>query len=331
MDKTNLVKLMLDYRNNTVQKFSKDQAKETIREALIASNGGSTKLDIKAFRRNPELYEIIEEVVKVATNEGLKGDEFFMNYVEEKNLAEGDAPEYVVKKESTLIVSDVARGTQGIRRQRLGKMEEFTVKPTVHGIKVFDELTRVLAGRADINELTDAIITAVKKQRMDDIFAAWNNLTKDSLGADFYPTAGAYDEDALIDACNHTSAANDGEKVMIICTLKGARKLTTAVTSDQAKTDFYNGGYAMKWNGIDVMVLPQRHEVGSTNFMFDDNKYTIVPITMDKPIKQTIGGNDILKVGEATDNADLTIDITYLSTWGTAFVAGKKFTVYETV
>ncbi|MEG3006452.1 MAG: hypothetical protein RR806_03175, partial [Oscillospiraceae bacterium] len=106
MDKTNLVKLVLDYCNNTVQKFSKDEAKDTIRQALIAANGGSTKLDYKNFRRNPELYEIIEEIIKVATNDGLKGDEFFMNYVEEKNLNEGDAPEYIVEKESTLIVSD---------------------------------------------------------------------------------------------------------------------------------------------------------------------------------------------------------------------------------
>ncbi|MEG3006451.1 MAG: hypothetical protein RR806_03170, partial [Oscillospiraceae bacterium] len=214
---------------------------------------------------------------------------------------------------------------------RLGRKEEFTVKPTVHGIKIYEPLTRVLSGRADITELTNTIVKAVKKQRMDDIYAAWNGLTASNLGADFYPTAGAYSEDALIDACNHVSAANDGEKVMIICTLKGARKITTAVTSEQAKTDLYNGGYAMKWNGIDVMALPQRHEVGKTTFMFDDNKYTIVPVNMDKPIKQTVGGNDILKVSEPTDNADLTIDITYLSTWGTAFVAGKKFGIYATV
>lgn len=331
MDKTNLVKLMFDYKNDTVEKFSKAEAKEAIHKALVEANGGSTKLDIKSFRRNPELFEIIEEIVSRTVAEGLKGDEFFMNFVEEKNIAEGDAPEYVVKKDSTLVVADVARGTQGIRRQRIGETQSFTLKPTVKGIKVYDELTRVLAGRADINELTDAIVKAVKKRRLDDIYAAWSGLTKDSLGADYYPTAGAYSEDALLDVCNHVSAANDGAKVMLVCTLKGARKIKTETVSDAAKNDMYNGGYAAKWNGIDVMVVPQRHKVGTSEFIFDDDKIAVIPVGMDKPIKQTIGGSDILKVGEATDNADLTIDITYLTSFATMVVTGKKFGIVELV
>ena len=39
-----LVKLMLDYRHGCVEKFSKEEARETISQALIAANGGSTKL-----------------------------------------------------------------------------------------------------------------------------------------------------------------------------------------------------------------------------------------------------------------------------------------------
>jgi len=333
MDRKNLFELMTDYSQNSLKAgITKNQAKKTIMDGLIEMNGGSSKIDLKSFRRHPEMFDLIEEVVTNKVASGLKGNEFFMNFVEEKNLAEGDAPQYDVKKDSNLVVANIARGTKSVRRQRLGKEETFTVNPTVHSVKVYDELTRILTNRADINDLSDEVIKSIIKQRLDDIYLAWFGVSKASLGANYYPAAGAYNEDGLMDLCNKVSAANDNAKVLIIATLKGARTIGATASSnasDEAKSDMYNQGYPAKWNGIDVMVVPQRYKSGTETFMFDDNIITVVPVDMDKPIKQTIGGSDYMYIGSPEDNADSTIDILYLSAWGTGVVVGKKFGKYE--
>ena len=91
-EKNSIVKLATDMLHGKVETYDSKSSEDVLREALIAANGGSSKLNVKALRRNKvEIFEIIEELVPLMVNEGLKGDEFFMNYVEERNLAEGDS------------------------------------------------------------------------------------------------------------------------------------------------------------------------------------------------------------------------------------------------
>ena len=96
-EKNSIVKLATDMLHGKVETYDSKSSEDVLREALIAANGGSSKLNVKALRRNKvEIFEIIEELVPLMVNEGLKGDEFFMNYVEERNLAEGDKNEFVL-------------------------------------------------------------------------------------------------------------------------------------------------------------------------------------------------------------------------------------------
>ena len=325
-----LVKLMLDYRHGCVEKFSKEEARETIRQALIAANGGSAKLSYKSFRNNPQLYTIIETLIDQVKAEGLSENDFFNQFVEQRNMAEGDAPEFTVKEKSTLVVSDIARGTQGLRRQRIGAKSSVTLTPTAHGIKVYEELVRILSGRVDTNDLIDAITEAVTKRQLNDIYGAFAGLTQDSLGEDYYPTAGAYDEDALLDVCQRVSAANDGATVTLICTLKGARKIGANSTSDEAKSDIYNHGYPMKWNGINVIVVPQRLKAGTEDFIFDDDKVYVIPANMDRFIKLVVGGDDIFDIKDgATDNADMSTEILYITYYTVGVIIARKFGIYE--
>jgi len=328
---TDLIKLMIDYRRNAVSgNFSKDDSKEVIRKALIEANGGSSTLNIKQLLRGrTELFDIIETLIDVSVAEGLKGNEFFVNMVDTRNLAEGDKPEFVTDVASTLIVSDVARGTQGISRQRIGEKSKITLTPTPHAIKIYEELSRILAGNADINDLVDAVIKAVQKQMLDDVYGAWNNVTSATLGATYYPVAGAYSEDNLIDLIDHVSATNDNVPCMLVSTLKGARKITQGTISDAIRQDYYNYGYSLKWNGVNIQVVPQRHRVGTESFLFDDDKIYVIPVGMDKPIKQAIGGESIMLLSNPTENADLTQDFILISNWATGVFVGKKYGVYE--
>jgi hypothetical protein len=80
MDKANVIKLAIDAtRNRVLGNYSKGDTSEALRQAFIEANNGSTEISVKSFRRHPELYDIIEEIVPVIIQEGLNGYEFFMN------------------------------------------------------------------------------------------------------------------------------------------------------------------------------------------------------------------------------------------------------------
>ena len=69
-----LVKLSREIYKNKFQhdKFSANDANEVLRQAFIDLNGGSTKLDYKAMRRNgAQMFEILEEILQNTVLEGL--------------------------------------------------------------------------------------------------------------------------------------------------------------------------------------------------------------------------------------------------------------------
>lgn len=331
-NKNALVQLMFDYhKGHTVDGISLDEANEKIRQKLIEFNGGSTKLDIKALRRNPQMFDIIETLIDRTISEGLQENDWFTTLCEVRNLAEGDSADFVIKNPGDFIVSDIARGTQALRRQRLTGETSINIKPTPHGVKVYDELTRILAGRADVNDLIDNTSKAMQRQMLDDQFAAFNSLTANQIGGSTYYEKGSYVENTMFNLANHVSAANFGSDVVLITTKAGARKIgATTVSGELVKNDYYNFGYPQMWNGFKVLALPQRHKVGTDEFIFDDNKIHLIATNdNDKLIKQVIGGESLLIVGDPTTNADLTQDITLINQFATGVIAGAKKGLYE--
>ena len=62
-----------------------------MRNALIEANGGKTTFNIKDIRDGKcnGVFAIIEELVNVISEEGLKGDEFFNSLVETRKPSSG--------------------------------------------------------------------------------------------------------------------------------------------------------------------------------------------------------------------------------------------------
>lgn len=81
--------------------------------------------------------------------------------------------------------------------------------------------------------------------------------------------------------------------------------------SDGAKEEYHNMGYAGTFFGTPVVAIPQRHQVGNTNFVFQDDVLTIVAGD-DKPIKFVYEGDPIVLMGEPTANADFTQELTFM-------------------
>lgn len=321
-DMKEIIKLAIDAYKGSVEKYSVGQSQEVLRQALVEANGGSSKLDYKAIRDGKcnGLFALIEEILSRTVVEGLTGDEFFNALVDFRNVAEGDQNIFVVEDSNLFVVDDVANGTQGIRRQRLGGSNEVSIPTTMKMVRIYEELNRVLAGRVDFNHFINVVAESFRQKMLNDIYTLWSGATADDLGGvAYFPAAGSYNEDELLELISHVEAAAGGKTATIVGTKKALRALKDAIDGDVAKNDLYNLGYVGKFYGTPVVATPQRHKVGSTDFVFSDDVLTIIAGD-DKPIKFVYEGDPIVLMGDPMQNADFTQEYLYGEKYGLGIV-----------
>lgn len=317
-----IVKLAVDAYHGNVEQYSVGQSQEVLRQALIDANGGSTKLNYKNIRdgKCKGLFSLIEEILSRTVVEGLQGDEYFNALVDFRNMAEGDQNLFEVEDSNLFVVSDAADGTQGIRRQRLSGVREVPIPTSLKVVKIYEELNRVLSGRVDFNTFINKVSDSFRQKLLEDVYTLWSGATaQDFGGTTYFPTAGAYDEDELLELIAHVEAAAGGKPASILCTKKAARKLAPSIQGSDSKGDLYNLGYYGKFYGTPVFVTPQRHKVGSTEFVLDDDVLTIVAGD-DKPIKVVYEGDPLVIMGDPTTNGDLTQEYLYAEKYGVGIV-----------
>lgn len=317
-----IVRLAVDAYNGTVEKYSVGQSQDVIRQALVEANNGKTTLNYKDIRdgKCQGLFSLVEEILSNTVVTGLQGDEYFNALCDFRNVAEGDQNLFLVEDNNLFVVAEAADGTQGVRRQRLGGATETSIPTSLKVVRVYEELNRVLSGRVDFNTFINKVAESFRQKMLNDIYALWSGATADQLGGiTYFPTAGAYDEDELLELISHVEAAAGGKKATIVGTKKAVRKLKASIESDSAKEDIYNMGYYGKFYGTPVVVTPQRHKIGSTEFVLDDDVLTIIAGD-DKPIKVVYEGDPIVLMGDPLQNADLTQEYFYGEKYGMGIV-----------
>lgn len=321
-DMKDIVKVAIDGYKGRVEKYSVGQSQELLRQALVEANGGSTVLDYKKIRDGKcnGLFALLEETLSNTVAEGLQGDEYFNALVDFRNVNEGDKNLFLVEDKNLFVVAEAADGTQGIRRQRLGGVTETSIPTTLKVVRIYEELNRVLAGRVDFNVFINKVAESFRQKLLNDVYTLWTGATAAQFGGTtYFPTAGAYDEDELLDLISHVEAAAGGKQATIIGTKKALRNLKSSIVSDGAKDDLYNMGYYGKFYGTPVVAAPQRHKVGSTEFVMDDDVLTIIAGD-DKPIKVVYEGNPIVLMGDPMQNADFTQEYLYGEKYGMGII-----------
>lgn len=308
-----IVKLAVDNYHGNVKNFSADESNEVLRKALVDLNGGSDKITYKTLRNGASngLFEIIEEVLTKTVIEGLTSNDFFNQMVEFRNIALGDTNVFWVENANLFRVDEIAEGHQGVRRQRIENGVQIPIETRLYACKIYEELNRILAGRVDFNTMINRVSESFERKLLDEVYRVWAGLTTNDLGGQAYfpvyvPAAGNYDEDTLLDIIAHVEAASGGQQVTIMGTKRALRNLAPSIQGPDSKSDIYNLGYYGKFFGSDVMALPQRHQVGSTNFILPDNELTIVASTAEKPIKCVTEGDTLIIQGNPIDHGDLT-------------------------
>lgn len=250
----------------------------------------------------------------------IKQDEFFNALVEFRNVAEGDQNVFVVEDSTLFEVADIANGTQGIRRQRLGGRTETAIRTTAKGVRIYEELNRILAGRVDFNEFIARVSKSIQQRLLNDIYNLWVSATAEQMGGVVYfPVAGSYDEDALLTLISHVEAAAGGKTATIVGTKKALRNLKESIQSNTAKDELHAMGFYGTFYGTPCVAVPQRHKIGSTEFVMDDDVLTIIAGD-DKPIKVVYEGDTLIIPGDPTNNADLTQEYFVTEKWGLGIV-----------
>ena len=329
MERNDVVKLAVDLTRGHVEgNFSKGESTEVLRQALIAANGGSYKLDRKALRRNKvEIFEILEEIIPAIREEGFRGDEFFNRLVDQRNIGNGDEAVFTVDDPCYLIVTEIADGIAYPRRQRLAGKQSVTVTTSVHAVRVYEEFSRFMAGRIDWNDLIAKVAQAFAQKIYSDIYTALNGVTSSTLGLNStYVTGGTYDEANLLALVEHVEAATN-KPAMIFGTKAALRKVTTAVMADQAKQDYYEQGYYGRVAGIPMVAVRQNHTPGTDTFAVTDDKLWVVA-SDDKPFKLVFAGDAWIDDKTDGTQADKTIEYTYEESFGIGVIFNGKMGVF---
>ena len=317
-----IIKVAVDAYHGNVEQYSVGQSMELLQKALIDANGGSTTLNYKNIRdgKCSGLFTLIEEVLSRTVVDGLQGDEYFHALVDFRNMAEGDKNIFTVEDSTLFVVSEAADGTQGIRRQRLGGTTDVSIPTSLKVVKIYEELNRVLSGRVDFNHFINKVAESFRQKLLNDIYTLWSTATaQDFGGVTYFPVAGAYDENELLELIAHVEAAAGGKPATIIGTKKAIRNLDITPFGDKGKEDMYNLGYAGKFYGTPVVAAPQRHKAGTTEFALNDDILTIVAGD-DKPIKCVYEGDPIVLMGDPMTNGDLTQEYLYGEKYGMGIV-----------
>ena len=323
-----LIKLAVDgYTGRLGNEYSVGDSQEVLRKALIEANGGKNYLDIKAVRDGEcnGLFAITEVLIQKVSEEGLKGDEFFMNMVEDRNTSLGDSPLFHIEKECLFAVADIAEGTQGIRRQRLEGGMDIAVSTRLRAVKIYEELNRIMAGRIDFNKFVDTVGKSFTKLELDEAYAEFTGMFS-KLQAPYIVT-GSFDEDKMLDLIERVEAST-GETAVIIGTQKALRQIKTAEVSNSAREDLYNMGYYGKFAGTQLIRVKQRLATGTDNFILDDKTlYVFAGDT--KPIKRVTEGDVTMLMGNPMDNADMSQEFLMVKRSGLAVIFDRDFGAYK--
>ena len=321
-DMKDIIKVAVDAYRGNVEQYSVGQSMELLQKALIEANGGSATLDYKKIRdgKCTGLFTLVEEILSRTVVEGLQGDEYFNALVDFRNVAEGDKNLFLVEDSNLFVVSEAADGTQGIRRQRLGGSTETSIQTSMKVVKIYEELNRVLSGRVDFNYFINKVAESFRKQLLNDVYALWSTATAEDFGGvTFFPAAGSYDEEELLELISHIEASAGGKTATIVGTKKAIRNLAPSIQGIDSQSDIYNLGYYGRFYGSPVVATPQRHKIGSTEFALADDVLTIIAGD-EKPIKCVYEGDPLVIMGDPTLNGDLTQEYFYGEKYGLGIV-----------
>ena len=214
--------LMLDAAKGNVQTYTKEEANAAIKEKMFAVLGieeGCTRKELrKAIRKHKvEVFEVIEETLENLLVSGWGENPFFKEFVEMKNLSEGDTNTFYAEDNSILTVSELSGGHHDLIRQKLKAGSVFNVKTSWYGVKIYEEYEKFMAGHVDWAKMIQKVYEAFDKKVNDMIYASVMSAGSKLPNQSQFNITAALDKDTLITLVEDVQAAT-GKEVVIMGT-----------------------------------------------------------------------------------------------------------------
>lgn len=294
-DRTHKVEIY-DTENN--RKVSDREADDVIRNYLFTEMGLNEKSSDKEIKRalaseaGKQFFAIIEEIIDEIIITGWKDNEFFNDFVEVRNMSDGDANEFWTQKDIILNVAKVSGDHHDLYMQKLNAGSPFTVPTSVYGIKVGSDIRMFLLGRFSWNDFVSAVarafVNAVQEELYGEFMDAANKLP---VPAPFTGngTLNTTSKDAFDEIISNVETVN-GVKAVILGTKTALKKLNALTKiewiADSQKEDVAHTGRLGDYEGTAMIEIPQRfkfNEVGEK--LVDDKKLLIMPLVDYRPVK----------------------------------------------
>lgn len=333
----NFSQLMLDTAHKKVKKFSDEDANLAIRKKFANVLGVdldcSKKTLRKAIRRHKiDVFEILEETLENLLISGWGENPFFREWVEQKNLADGDTNEFYVDEISILTVSRFSGNHHDLIRQKLGIGESFSVKTEWYGIKIYEEFELFQAGRRDFAHMITKVYEAFDRKINDMIYEAFMS-ADEKLPTDIKITAKL--ESAKLLEAVQTLETDTGKEIVIVGTRPALSKVValsdSAWISERMKDERNTTGMVGSFEGIRLLMVPQVNEYGTRNKKLDNSKLLLMPIDPNnKPIKLVNEGEaQVKQVSDGDTNQDMTYEYELRQKLGVSVIVNQLFGSYK--
>ena len=321
------------------ENFSKEETNKIIRNQFDRILGLNWAQATPMRRRqawrdhSKEFYTIIEDVVLDKLVSGWGEDPFFMQFVDERNLALGDKNEFFAEDSSLMQVSKFAGNHHDIIRQKVGLGKAFTVETSWYAVKCYQDFELFRAGKIDFAKMIDKMYLSIDKYRKDAIYTAFMS-AEDVLPTDLViDTPVSTDTtDDIIELAEEIKAAT-GKDVAFVGTKVALSKLAKTVPyqlwSDDMKNELNHTGLIGNWEGYQLLSIPRVNEINSRKEVTDNTKILIVPIDPEfKPIK-VVNEGDVMFLESGMDGSkkDMTIEAEIAYKEGIAVVINQLYGV----
>ncbi len=331
---------VFDAENNRA--LSKEEANDVLRNACFDLTGLNEKSSLRDIRRafskdsGKEFFEVIEEILDVYTPGGWKDNEFFDQFVETRNMKDGDLNEFWAKEDIILNVAKVAGDHHDLIMQKLNEGESYSVPTSVYAVKVGTDIRMFLTGRKDWAEFIEAVSKAMNKAVRDEIYTEFMNAADKMASVSGFSGTGALsssvkeDFDEIIE---NVAGINESEVVIMgtKTALKQLGKLTLVDwRSNSQKEAVAETGILGSYEGATLIEIPQRFENNDVaSALVDSTLLFIMPVVDYKPVKFVDYGETSLEVTEVGDTMNDQQSFEVQRRMGAASIITRKFGVWD--
>ena len=296
-----------EYTNISAEKRDEAVRVEMFKALGLPTDRKATKKEFRrAWRKNKnEAYAIIEDVcIQIIENGDFQKDSFFNQFVEVKNLAQGDTNEFYVEGKNSIDFAEFSGSHWNLRRTRVDVGSTFAVSMKDYGVHVYEYFERVTTGRASMDKLVPLIANALEKKLSLLGYATFGTAIA-NLPTEF-KFNGTYVEADILEKLAHVEAAN-GVKPILTGTAVALAKLqgkSTIALSNGMMDEMNEKGFLTTWKGYTCMEIAQGHVEGTFDFTMSNNDIYAVT-SGDKLVKMCLEGD--VEVNETSDgqtNAD---------------------------